>query len=100
MTKALLQQARDALLPHKSTVLRQYTKVDAAIDALNAELAKPEPSEPVLPKAGILYIGFNGEEVRGYTAKELNAAVLQERENCIAICDALMAENQRLLSWN
>ena len=85
MTKALLQQARNALLPYKSTVLREYTKVDAAIDALNAELAKPEPSEPEFPKPGILYIGSNGDEVRGYTAKELRDAVLQERENNIAL---------------
>ena len=42
-----------------------------------------------LPKAGILYIGFNSEQVYGYTAKEMQeyarAAVLEERERCTTI---------------
>ena len=42
-----------------------------------------------LPKAGILYIGFNGDQVHGYTAKEMQeyayTAVLQERERCTTI---------------
>ena len=42
-----------------------------------------------LPKVGILYIGANGDEVRGYTAKEMQeyayAAVLEERERCTTI---------------
>ena len=47
--------------------------------------ALPEPSEPKFPKPGILYIGINGDEVRGYTAKELRDAVLEERARCAAI---------------
>jgi hypothetical protein len=37
---ALLRQALDALLPHKSTVLRWYTPVDAAIDAIKQHLGE------------------------------------------------------------
>lgn len=33
--EALIRQAGAALLPHKSTVLRWYTPVDAALDAIN-----------------------------------------------------------------
>lgn len=47
MTKdEAMQMALTALLPHKSTITRAYTPVDAAIDALRTALAQPEP-EPV-----------------------------------------------------
>lgn len=35
--------ALDALLPHKSTILRWYTPVDRAIDALLQALSVPDP---------------------------------------------------------
>lgn len=38
--KQALQQALDALMPYKSTVLREYTVVDQAIDACRKALAK------------------------------------------------------------
>lgn len=45
-THEILTMALEALLPHRSTALRWYTPVDAAIDAIMLELAKPAP-EPV-----------------------------------------------------
>jgi len=41
-----LKLAREALLPHKSTVLRWYTKVDEALDAIDKVLAQSK-QEPV-----------------------------------------------------
>lgn len=41
MSREAMQQALDALYPHRSTVTRGYTKVDQAIDALRAALAQP-----------------------------------------------------------
>ena len=38
--KQALQQALDALMPYKSTVLREYTVVDQAIDACRKALEK------------------------------------------------------------
>ena len=40
--REVMQQALDALTPYKTTALRIYTKVDAAIDALRQALAAPD----------------------------------------------------------
>ena len=74
---------------HWRLVSRAYKKAPEVLP-----LYQDLPSEPELSKPGILYIGFNGDEVRGYTAKELKAAVLQEREDCAAICDIQIASGQ------
>ena len=46
-----LKLAREALLPHKSTVLRWYTKVDEALDAIDKALAQPKEKEEALLRA-------------------------------------------------
>ena len=42
-----MKQAIEALMPYRSTITREYTKVDAAIDALRQAIAEAEKQEPV-----------------------------------------------------
>lgn len=43
----VVQQALDALEPHKSTVLRQVTPIDLSITALRAAIERKDKVEPM-----------------------------------------------------
>lgn len=46
MSIEAMKLALEALMPYRSTITREYTKVDAAIDALRQAIAEAEKQEP------------------------------------------------------
>jgi hypothetical protein len=79
MSKEAMTLALEALMPYRSTITREYTKVDAAIDALRQAISEAEKQE-------------QGEQINSTTSMSLTsqngANYKQEQEpRCVVIVE-------------